>query len=33
LGVDLKKKFSIPPFSGSDSTKGSTATDWLKCIK
>jgi transposase len=26
LGVDLKKKFSIPPFNGSDSTKGPTAT-------
>ena len=33
LGIDLKKKFSIPPFSGSDSIKGSTATDWLTCIK
>ena len=27
LGIDLKKKFSIPPFSGSDSIKDSTATD------
>lgn len=25
LGVDLKKKFSTPPFSGSGSTSGSTA--------
>jgi len=24
LGVDLKKKFSTPPFNGSDITKGST---------
>jgi transposase len=27
LGIDLKKKFSTPPFNGSDSTKESTATD------
>ena len=27
LGIDLKKKFSTQSFSGSDSTKGSTATD------
>jgi transposase len=24
LGIDLKKKFSTPPFSGSDSTKKNT---------
>ena len=27
LGIDLKKKFLTQSFSGSDSTKGSTATD------
>lgn len=26
LGVDLKKKFSTPPFNGSDLTKGDTDT-------